>query len=117
VKDERRAALIEFLEGQAAKATIEDPISTLKFRDAAKMIALDYYRGTHDPAIPDGPLGRRADCGNEQCGCHEPSFSTPEEAVRFLYDRFRAAGVSAAVAYSYAQDLEILIDRMDAPSE
>jgi hypothetical protein len=51
-----------------------------------------------------------ADC---DCGCQDPVFTTPEEAVVFLYDRFMYAGVSDAVAKAYARDLKKIIDSPD----
>ena len=48
-----------------------------------------------------------ADC---DCGCQDPTFTTPEEAVVFLYNRFMHAGVSDAVAKVYARDLKKIID-------
>jgi hypothetical protein len=42
-----------------------------------------------------------------------PAFTTPEEAVVFLYNRFMHAGVSECVARHYARDLKKIIDSVD----
>ena len=42
-----------------------------------------------------------------------PAFTTPEEAVVFLYNRFIHAGVSECVARHYARDLKKIIDSVD----
>ena len=47
------------------------------------------------------------------CGCNDPSFTTAEEAVVFLYNRFMHAGVSDCVALLYARDLKKIIDSAD----
>jgi uncharacterized membrane protein YoaT (DUF817 family) len=47
------------------------------------------------------------------CGCQDPVFTTPEEAVVFLYERFMYAGVADAVAKAYARDLKKIIDSPD----
>jgi hypothetical protein len=49
----------------------------------------------------------KPDC---DCGCNNPIFSTPEEAIRFLANRFNYAGVSDAVAKYYARDLNKIIE-------
>ena len=42
-----------------------------------------------------------------------PTFTTPEEAVVFLYNRFTHAGVSECVTRHYARDLKKIIDSVD----
>lgn len=43
------------------------------------------------------------------CGCNDPCFTTPLEALRFLENRLRFAGVSDLVASRYAKDLRTVL--------
>ena len=44
------------------------------------------------------------------CGCNEPIATTPQEMLEFLAHRFEYAGVSDAVAKSYARDIRMIIE-------
>lgn len=48
-------------------------------------------------------------CGDPECGCDEPSFTTTVDALEFLSGRFKYAGVSAAVARYYARDIDRIL--------
>jgi hypothetical protein len=39
------------------------------------------------------------------CGCNDPSFTEPFEALKFLMYRMRGAGIGEAVAQDYAWDI------------
>lgn len=43
------------------------------------------------------------------CDCTSPAFTEPMEALRFLSARFKHAGVSEAVAESYARDIDAIL--------
>lgn len=45
------------------------------------------------------------------CGCNEPAFTEPFEALRFLMHRMNGAGVSKAVGESYAWDIYQILKR------
>ena len=44
------------------------------------------------------------------CGCNDPVATTPREMLEFLAQRFEYAGVSDAVAKSYARDLRKILE-------
>lgn len=68
--------------------------------------------GPNTNAQPVENFGMYTSSDNEECdcGCQDPAFTTPEEAVVFLYNRFTHAGVSDAVAKAYARDLKKITD-------
>ena len=50
-------------------------------------------------------------CDDPECGCKEPTFTEPMEAIEFLAGRMEFAGVAEGVAKSYARDLRAILDR------
>lgn len=48
------------------------------------------------------------------CGCNDPTFTTAEEAIKFLAHRLNFAGVSDIVAKKYARDLDMIISKMES---
>lgn len=60
------------------------------------------------PAASDGD-GNKFDCDDPTCGCKDPAFTEPMEALEFLSGRFKYAGVSHAVARSYARDIDAIL--------
>ena len=46
------------------------------------------------------------------CGCNDPAFTEPIEALKFLMGRMQFAGISAAVAESYAWDIYQILKRL-----
>ena len=58
---------------------------------------------------------QKAPCGNPECGCHEPAFTEPLEAIEFLAGRMAYAGVSDGVAKSYSDDLYAILERIRGP--
>lgn len=49
------------------------------------------------------------DCQDPECGCKDPAFTEPMEALKFLSGRFKYAAVSHAVALSYARDIDAIL--------
>ena len=48
-------------------------------------------------------------CTDPECGCTDPVATTPKDMLEFLADRLEFAGVSHAVALSYAQDIRNIL--------
>ena len=44
------------------------------------------------------------------CGCNDPIATTPQEMLEFLAQRFEYAGISDAVAKSYARDIRKILE-------
>lgn len=65
---------------------------------------------------PADPYASLPSCDDPTCGCMEPAFTEPMEALEFLRDRFLYAGVGEAVALSYARDIDAILARADSSS-
>jgi hypothetical protein len=70
--------------------------------DAAKEALAAAPSPAAEGAAPQASAG-------EDCGCQEPAFTEPMEALRFLSGRFKHAGVSEGVALSYARDIDAIL--------
>jgi hypothetical protein len=64
------------------------------------------------PPLPQGEKTPE-DC---DCGCNDPCFTEPMEALRFLSDRFKYAGVGHAVALDYARDIDRILAAPPPPA-
>ena len=53
----------------------------------------------------------RVGCGVPECGCADPAFTKPMEAIEFLAGRMEHAGISEAVGRYYARDLRAILER------
>ena len=63
-----------------------------------------------------GMGGRLPSCDDPECGCQEPTFTEPMEALRFLSGRFKYAGVAHGVALMYARDIDAILSTRPAES-
>ena len=55
-------------------------------------------------------MKKRTPCKDPNCGCSDPAFTEPQQALSFLQERMAYAGVSDGVAMSYAEDLGDILE-------
>lgn len=75
-----------------------------------KQVVAEIDRILPDEKIPF-PLKGKEGC---DCGCQEPTFTDPLEALRFLSTRFKHGGVAEAVAWDYAKDIDAILEKLDS---
>ena len=51
------------------------------------------------------------------CGCNDPAFTEPIEALTFLMYRMNHAGIGEAVAQGYAHDIYQILKRLGKLNE
>lgn len=61
-------------------------------------------------AVRTDEFGRKT-FGDCDCGCNKPVASTPQDMLKFLEQRFEYAGVSDAVAKTYARDIRFILEK------
>jgi hypothetical protein len=72
---------------------------------------IDTLRATPQEAAPVTG-GKGCDCG-----CNDPCFTEPMEALQFLSDRMKHAGISEAVGLFYARDIDAILARYPTPAD
>jgi len=69
------------------------------------VVTVDYDRVKDILASLADRESRYKKCDDPTCGCTEPTFTTPIEALTFLKGRMEFAGISEGVAEHYASDI------------